>query len=230
MKPLIGITPGYRTGENEIFRYDLPVSYGSAVTRAGGLPVLVAGDADEWTDRLDGLLLPGGEDIAPERYGAVNQDSAGVCERRDEQEITLARAFWQTGKPIFGICRGIQLVNVALGGTLYQDIAREMSIDHPHSPNPCHNIIVLPGSLLSALLGNTRTINSTHHQAIRDTAPCLRPCAWSESGRIIEAVEATDGHPLLAVQWHPERMTCGSMDTLLGWFIAQCAKNRDSCR
>ena len=183
MKPIIGITPGYRKKADEAaFRYDLPVTYAGAISRAGGLPVMLAGapgDAGEWARALDGLLLPGGGDIAPALYGAANLYSNNISEQRDAVEIAAARAVWEARKPVLGICRGIQVLCVALGGTLVQDIGRELALSHPYLPTPCHGITIRPGSILSSIVGVPGVVNSTHHQALRDIPASLVPVAWS---------------------------------------------------
>lgn len=229
MKPLIGIIPGSRTSP-EGLRLDLPVMYGDAVARAGGLPVLLAGGPDgagAWADRLDGLLLAGGGDVAPARYGQEDRGCRGVSERRDELEIALTLAFWAAGKPILGICRGIQVLCVALGGALVQDIGRELRLVHPNSYRPCHDVAIRRECFLGPLLGASHAVNSTHHQALRDIPPPLVPCAWSEEGRIAEAVEAADGRPVWGVQWHPERMTSDpAMDALFAAYIGRCLPDR----
>jgi putative glutamine amidotransferase len=225
MKPLIGIIPGSHISP-EGRRLDLPVMYGDAVARAGGLPVLLAGGpdgADAWPQRLDGLLLAGGGDVSPTLYGQDNRGSQGVDERRDQIEIALTLAFWEARKPILGICRGIQVLCVALGGALIQDIGQELRLVHPYSYQPCHDVEIRRECFLRPILGASHAVNSTHHQALRDIPPSLIPCAWAEAGRITEAVEAADGRPVWGVQWHPERLTGDpAMGALFTAFIERC--------
>jgi putative glutamine amidotransferase len=164
-------------------------------------------------DSLDGILLSGGGDIEPQLYGAEPTTALrSVDPRRDQVEILLARWAAETGKPFLGICRGLQVVNVALGGNLVQDIASEIVGALPHDqPDPppaevVHRLAVARHSVLFSLVAcGTLGTNSFHHQAVRRLAPGLAVRAVAEDG-VVEAVELT-GHPFgLAVQWHPERM------------------------
>jgi len=199
-----------RTGVNE--------AYVKAVVAAGGVPLVlsplmgpaVAGRA---LDGVDGLVLTGGEDMDPAWYGAEPSPRLSPPSReRDLFELALFAIARQRELPILGICRGIQVINVALGGTLYQDLPTERpdGIDHrPDGPRDhrSHRVRVQSGSRAAAALGETAvTVNSSHHQAIKDLAPGLVAVGWSDDG-VIEAVETPAGDPwLLAVQWHPEEM------------------------
>lgn len=214
--PLIGITTHSPTApdwaELGLLR-DLIVQ---SVEAAGGLPVIIplglgAATLPAVLTRLDGVLLAGGGDIDPARYGAEPHPLVvGVDPVRDAAEITLARWAVAESTPLFGICRGAQVLNVALGGTLYRDIA-----EHPHAqlhtyyPNlPLdlrpHPVKVAEASRLAQAIGQLLVdVNSLHHQAVRDVAPALRAVAHAPDG-LVEAIEVPD-HPFaLAVQWHPE--------------------------
>ncbi len=150
---------------------------------------------------FDGLLLLGGGDIDPALFGErVVNDTVKADVARDRLEIALIQQFAAAGKPIFGICRGIQILNVALGGTLVQDLPAQRGIDH--SNGRLHDVSTLTGSRTNALWGPRFTVNSYHHQAVGRLAPGLMATAVSEDG-VIEAVEHKQ-LPLLAVQWHPE--------------------------
>ena len=158
-----------------------------------------------------GLVLTGGEDVAPDRYGATPHPRLGdVDPVRDAAELALIAAARSRRLPILAMCRGIQILNVALGGTLYQDLDSERPSLVPHSDETTqHAVRVAAGSLLERTLGmRSATVNSRHHQAIRDLAPCLKAVAWADDG-VIEAAEPADANAawMVAVQWHPEDLT-----------------------
>ncbi len=159
--------------------------------------------AGEYAQALDGLVLQGGADISPLAYGEapLNPEWAGDPVR-DRYEISLVKAFTAARKPILGICRGAQLINVALGGSLHQDIPAHRSDGYDQH---AHEVSLEPGSGLARLYGETgpRRVVSIHHQAIKDLAPGLRVEARADDG-VIEAVRGTGGSYVCAVQWHPE--------------------------
>jgi putative glutamine amidotransferase len=166
-------------------------------------------------DALDAVLLPGGVDVDPAHYGERRQEWLGeVDEGLDELELPLVRAAVERRLPLFGICRGQQVVNVALGGTLYQDLAGGGATDFPHATpqergrdHLAHAIEVTPGSHLRAVLGGDRLdVNSFHHQAVRRVAPGLRVTAVSPGDGVVEGLESPDGL-VLTVQCHPEELT-----------------------
>jgi putative glutamine amidotransferase len=196
--------------------------YSRVVAAAGGLPVMIPLLEDEDTlralyDRMDGVLIPGGVDMDPSNYGETPLPSCGrIDPARDRVELQFARWAIAEGKPLFGLCRGLQIVNVALGGTLYQDIAAQRSdaIKHDYFPTAgysrdhlAHSVTVASGSRLDALVGTAPLrVNSMHHQAVKDLAPSLAPTAVAPDG-LIEALESTDHQFVLGVQWHPESLT-----------------------
>jgi putative glutamine amidotransferase len=208
-RPLIGITT---YGRDENNRFTLRAEYVEAIRRAGGLPVLMPPGEPQWEElfmHLDGLLLAGGGDIDPALYGGVSHQAIyKVDPERDQVELALARNAVAAKLPTLGICRGSQVINVALGGTLIEHLPDEVGDVVPHRLVPGeyarHPVTVTPSSHLSTILGQTETVAaSSHHQAIRSKAPSLRIVAQAADG-VIEAVEMT-GHPwLIAVQWHPE--------------------------
>ena len=214
---LILITPGLkRNGDMEY--YELNRDYAAAVTRAGGLPVIgpyvkTEEEAERWAAAADGLLLSGGGDVDPSVYGEENRYSAGIDTQRDLSETLLLRAFMKLKKPVLGICRGVQMINAALGGALYQDIAAEVpgALTHPRGDIPrdgAHKDTVREGTLLRRVFGQGEiSVNSRHHQAVKNAAPGMTVCCLSEDG-IIEGTEKdTDDYPfLLGIQWHPESM------------------------
>lgn len=216
--PLIGVTSSYhprqdgKTAANVVGE-----AYLQAVLNAGGAPVILPeGLAEEalsgLLSRLDGLLLTGGGDIDPARYsGEPHTRVYGIDHGRDETEIRLVRLAAETGKPFLGICRGIQAINVALGGSLYTHIADQLpgAVKHDHYPDTprdflAHRVSITPGSRLAAILGGVDVaVNSLHHQGTQRVAPGLNAVALSPDG-LVEAVELA-GHPFgLGVQWHPE--------------------------
>lgn len=186
--------------------------YFDAVEAAGGvvLPVPLTSDEERVRalyDRCDAVCLPGGPDVAPERYGEQPRDGFGVesVPELDGVELCLARWAMDDGLPILAICRGVQLLNVSLGGDLWQDIARQVdgALEHDEL---MHSVDVPPGSRLSALVGErTVEVNSRHHQAIREVAASLTVTARAPDG-IVEAVEHTDHPFVVGVQCHPEEL------------------------
>lgn len=207
MKPLIGITmcPDTKNG-NRLGR--LYSFYMEAVRAAGFAPVALFDGEDEaamLAQRLDGLLLSGGDDIDPGYYGEKNLYSKSIDAPRDGMEAACIAEFCAAGKPVLGICRGIQAMAAVLGGTLWQDIGAQTGIDHPFDVR--HDILVRQGTFLAPALPERVEVNSTHHQAVRALPPRFMVSAVAPDG-IIEAMEATDGRRLYAVQFHPERLFC----------------------
>ena len=194
-------------------RVALNTAYVYALMRAGLVPLLVPPILDPKAacaalDGVHGLVLTGGEDVDPGCYGATPHHKLGETDRaRDAVELALIAGAERRRLPILAICRGIQILNVALGGTLYQDLASERPgpVDHADTRSR-HGLRIESGTLLHRTLATGEaSVNSRHHQAIREIAPALRATAWAEDG-VIEGVERKDsGGPLvLAAQWHPE--------------------------
>lgn len=223
MRPIIGITCDF---DWERGIYQLKPGYVEGVYRSGGVPLLIpplpcsrAWDAisdpvDELIGRIHGLLLSGGQDVHSSYFGEQPHAAIGqVNPLRDEMELSLCRHAVQAGLPVFGICRGAQLLNIALGGDIYQDLhsqAGEKGLICHDQPAPkwfgFHDVTIIEGSRLHQILGTSKLpTNSFHHQAIRRPAPKLKSVAATADG-VIEAVES-DSHPfLIGVQWHPECM------------------------
>ena len=208
-RPVIGITT-YGRDDNK--RFTLPAVYVDAVRRAGGLPVLIPPGETELAELLpllDGVILSGGGDIEPIRYAGTAHETIYMLDpERDRSEIDLARTLVHQDLPVLGICRGSQVINVALGGTLIEHLPDEVGEEILHRAPPrlpvAHEVTVIPGSQLAAILGKTQLKpTSWHHQAIRQPAPGLRVVASAPDGTI-EAVEMPDHPWLIAVQWHPE--------------------------
>jgi putative glutamine amidotransferase len=198
----------------------LAYSYIAVLTEAGGAPVLIPSGLTEDARqslliRLDGILLTGGGDIASEHfYGESHPLVDGVDPDRDEVEFALLRAAAESGKPFLGICRGFQVANVALGGTLYTNIQDQFpgALKHDYDSGTqrqflAHEVDVEKTSHLAGILGENRLrVNSLHHQGLKSLAPELRQAAYAPDG-LVEAVELP-GHPFgMAVQWHPEWLT-----------------------
>jgi putative glutamine amidotransferase len=197
--------------------------YVIALTQAGAIPYLIP-LVDEPTlrgvyEQLDAVFLPGGADIDPASYGL---DPSPLCDKtdpaRDRVELSLATWAIEEGKPVLGVCRGMQLINVATGGTLYQDLAQQMrgAIKHDYFPFNgrtfardflAHEVRVAAGSRLAALMGDGQLrVNSMHHQGVRDLGTGLTATAVAPDG-LIEALEGDGDAYLMAVQWHPEALT-----------------------
>jgi putative glutamine amidotransferase len=217
MRPLIGIPcRSIRDGDHNL-RFGMLATYTRAVDLAGGAPVLIPLQLSEETcrsilARLDGLLLAGGADVDPKEFGQEVLPACGEIDAaRDSVELSLTRWALAASQPVFGICRGIQVMNVAAGGSLYQDIASQLKTDLKHDYHApeaqvlAHTVEIAPASRVARSMGTTRVqVNSLHHQALKDIAPGLRVVARAPDG-IVEAVEGADGRGfVVGVQFHPE--------------------------
>lgn len=208
-EPLIGITTYARDEANRLY---LPADYVDAVRRAGGIPFLIppgAAPVNRVLGRVDGLVLAGGGDIDPARYGGRHHPTVYMVDaERDSMELAMVTWAVEHNLPMLAICRGAQVVNVALGGTLHvhlPDVVGEKVLHRapPREPTP-HEVAIDERSRLSAILGHKGgSAMSLHHQAIDKVAPPLRAVAWAADG-LIEAVELPEHRWLVAVQWHPE--------------------------
>lgn len=212
VKPIIGVVPLVDIQRES---YWMLPGYMDGIIDGGGVPVMLPltddrGLLERVMDICSGFVFTGGQDVCPEVYGQADTGLTGeTCPERDAMERQLLRMALERGKPVLGICRGIQFINAALGGTLWQDIPSQCGtqVEHHQSPpysSPSHIVRLLPGTPISELLGEgTIQVNSCHHQAVRILAPGLRPMAIAEDG-IVEALWMPE-HPFLwAVQWHPE--------------------------
>jgi putative glutamine amidotransferase len=240
VRPVIAI-PTYRLAVGRVSGwvaggYALPEGYVAAVRRAGGRPLLVpGGDADAAEETLagvDGLLLAGGGDLVPARYGGLEHPSQyGLDPERDDTEVALLAAALAIGMPVFAICRGLQLVDVAFGGTLDQHLPDRFGTTHGDPVgglSATHDIRVSPGSRLADAVGGAERlerVTSHHHQGVAEVGDGLVAVGWSDDG-LVEAVEPDgDGPWLVAVQWHPEA-TAGHEQTQQALFDAFVAEAR----
>ena len=212
MKPIVGLMPLWDDRKDSIWM--LP-GYMDGISQAGGIPVILPFSSDEQElgqliDMCDGFLFTGGQDVSPKIYGEEPLEGlVDVCEKRDEMETAVLKAAIDLDKPVLGICRGIQFINAALGGTLYQDIPTQhpTQIDHHQTPPydvSVHEVEIVKGSPLYKCLNTERlSVNSYHHQAVKDVAPGLKIMAAAEDG-LVEGLYMPEHRFLWAVQWHPE--------------------------
>lgn len=193
--------------------------YYEAVAAAGGAPLLIPLLDDEDALRAvyeacSGILIPGGVDMDPATYGEAPHEKLGrIDPARDRVELQLTRWAVEDKKPLLGLCRGLQVINVAAGGSLYQDLDAQLdgAIKHDYFPtygferdHLSHDVAVVPSSRLRGLVDLEQLpVNSMHHQGVKELGTGLRACAIASDG-LIEAVESTDGHWMVGVQWHPE--------------------------
>jgi putative glutamine amidotransferase len=207
-RPSIGITTRQRNSEG---RFELSATYVEAVRRAGGYPVLLPpgeSNPEECFEFLDGIVMTGGPDVDPKLYGGKDHPQLyGIDAERDASEIALAKAIIEQDKPALCICRGMQVLNVALGGTLVEHIPDEFGSDVSHRGDDKyehHDVMIEPRSRLAQIVGAPRiSTPSWHHQAVRTPAKGFVVVAKSSDG-VIEAIEHPGHTSLIAVQWHPE--------------------------
>ena len=218
-KPIIGITSSHEkeNGLRNYHRTTVSIDYSKGVIAGGGIPIIIPTTNNieiikEQLKLIDGLILSGGPDINPSYYGEDFKDKIGVISpERDENEMKILGEFIKTKKPILGICRGHQLLNIYFGGTLYQDLSyyKDETLKHRQDIYPeleVHTVNIEKGSLLEELYGATVKTNSFHHQAIRKLGEGFKIAGKSNDG-IIEAIEKMDHKFCLGIQWHPEMMT-----------------------
>lgn len=210
MRPVIGITAGY---EENTSRHFLTDYYIKAIENLGGNPLILPTVNSELVEYYyalaDGFIFSGGGDVDPVFFGEAPVKGLGrITPERDEFELSLARIALKGKKPVLGICRGIQILNIAAGGDVYQDISEITPLEHNQKAPlwyPFHYIEVSPESILHSLLGQTKAkVNSFHHQVVRRVGEGLKKVAWTSDG-LIEAIESKDpSRTIIGVQWHPE--------------------------
>lgn len=240
-RPNIGVTPDYHDRPGQAPIYELKAPYTDAVLRAGGLPLILpyADDpscVDQYLDRISGLLVTGGAfDIPPSAYGESPREGLGVLKQtRTVFETALMQGALRRNMPVLGVCGGMQLLNIVLGGALVQDIRREVenARDHeqPHDRSqPFHPVDVKEGTLLAEILGSGQVmVNSTHHQAVKRTGERVVVSAVAPDG-VVEAIEAPVQSFAIGVQWHPE-MLINTIPAHLGIYKAFVHKARESRR
>jgi putative glutamine amidotransferase len=238
-RPVIGICTALERAQWSVWDQQAmltPRNYVDAVQRAGGLAVLLPPDAlaarepDEVLDLLDGLILAGGADIDPSFYGAEpHERTGGTVPERDVFELGLARRALERDLPLLGICRGMQLMNIATGGTLEQHLPESHGHeDHRRSlgsfDDSDHDVRLEPGSLAARVAGEEiHGTKSHHHQGIRDLGAGLRVTGWAQRDELPEAIEAPDKRFALGVQWHPE---ADELSPVIEAFVAEAAAAR----
>ena len=218
-RPLIGITSSQETSRSLIDYDTLSAAYSHAISEAGGSPLLIPTDfpldaLEDLLSRLDGLLLSGGGDIEPSRFkGKHHPRVSAVSVQRDEIEIRLTQLAVEKERPLLGICRGMQVMNVALGGTLYTNVPTQFpsKLDHNTPLDQgrdflAHEVTIEAGSRLASIIEKPQIkTNSFHHQAAREIAPSLIITAHASDG-LVEAIEYPKHRFFIGVQWHPECM------------------------
>jgi putative glutamine amidotransferase len=209
--------------------------YAEWILRSGGMYRLMV-PRENWLDAVSGLLLTGGEDVDPALYGEVNRCSR-VNPERDTFELELLEVALGRDLPVLAVCRGMQLLTVALGGSLYQDLS-ELSPGPSGGASACHRgpehtdtthpVDIEPQSFLGRCVDQqTLLVNSHHHQGVRDLPADLRVCGRSRDG-LIEAVEHRSRRWVLGLQWHPECWPCRSSDAIMKLFLAECESYHSS--
>lgn len=234
MKPVIGLVPLY---DEKLNSYWMLPEYMQAIEEAGGLAVMLPltnqkDVLEQLAQKIDGLLLTGGHDIEPSFYQQARLEQCQVtCPLRDEMEKILLDIFYQADRPVLGICRGLQFLNVYLGGTLYQDLPTQINSPLKHSMQPpfdavAHEVDLVSDTPLADLLQvKILGVNSRHHQAIDQLAPDLKAMAYSKDG-LVEAIYAPDKRYIFALQWHPEHMKASlSSQLIFKQFIQQAKSN-----
>ena len=229
-RPLIGITSVYKPGKKNVSSETaVSFAYVRAVAENGGAPLVLPTIADEqiirrYVELLDGLVLIGGDDIPPSAYGETpHKKVKPLPPQRYEFERKLIARWLESGKPVLGVCLGMQFANVVSGGSLIQDVPSQVGKTVSH--RGYHSVRIEPGSVLASLLGSQEaSVFSSHHQAVSQVGKGLCVVAHSADG-VIEALERTDGRFGLFVQWHPEAMTdIAHRNAIYGALVQAAAK------
>ncbi len=244
MKPIIGITCGMSYHAKELNFINLPHqfhqlsdTYVRAVERAGGIPLIIPAYSDpelalDMIQQVDGILFSGGGDVDPLILNSRALSTVSPIQpRRDSMELKLAKyAIEQMNVPVMGVCRGIQVVNIAMGGTVYIDLEAEGKLEHRMSMYPyymaSHKVELCEGTRLANIMGTTHIeTNSYHHQAVKELADCFSVAALSVPDGVIEAAEKPGDRFVVLVQWHPEAMeNHKEHQAIFRSFISEAAK------
>lgn len=231
MKPIIGITCDIEERDGKTYLY-IDARYGKLIEECGGIPLLLhpTEGIKEIISKIDGLLLSGGEDIHPKYYGEEPKYPMELSpDIRTDFEIALVKEAIDRRIPILGICHGMQLLNVALGGTLYQDLKGQKFVAQEHMlGDGRHHVFITRGARFFKIIGRTAVnATSTHHQAIKNIAKGLRACARTNDS-IIEAFEMPEYPFLMGVQWHPEKEPDEDSRRLFNSFILKASVGHES--
>lgn len=233
-KPIIGITSSHDAKSTTL---SLRINYCNAIREAGGIPIVLPlelseEEAEQLSYTLDGVLFSGGPDVHPFLFGEETLEACGEASiLRDNLELSFFHRVYRRRKPILGICRGVQMINIALGGNIYQDIGSQFNSENrlAHQQpfqyqSPSHKVFVTENSHLAQITDSSVIeVNSIHHQAVKNPAPGLQICGRSSDG-LIEALEMPDYPFLMGVQWHPEFLYegCNHASKLFLAFIEAC--------
>ncbi|MCP2033874.1 putative glutamine amidotransferase [Planomicrobium sp. HSC-17F08] len=239
MKPIIGVTSSKELGKA---KYHIQQADTEAILQAGGLPIMLPhllqdSDIEQIAERIDGLFAAGGYDVDPTLFGEEPHPNLGtIIPSRDAFELALIQKVLELGKPILGVCRGAQILNVAVGGDMYQDISSQMEgalLQHQQqSPveHGSHFVHVAEGSLLHRLTGTEKLrVNSRHHQANRNVPEPFLISGTASDG-VVEAIESKEHHFVLGLQWHPENMAIAADEAsknIFKGFIEACTEEGD---
>lgn len=211
-RPLIGITayevPASFSHWRDMPTMMVPAGYAHAVIAAGGLPVVIppSGGTSDLLDRVDGLVFSGGSDIDPALYGQAPEPETGpVVRHRDDSELELLRAALERDVPVLGVCRGMQLLNIAVGGTLVQHLPERPGVVHKGPPGTftTHDVAAAPGSRLHGMVGGAVAVHSCHHQGVDRLGEDLVVTAHAPDG-VVEGIETEGERFAVGVLWHPE--------------------------
>ena len=236
-KPLIGISSDILEGKNTSYSYrvyGVKDMYVDSINASGGVSFVLPVTSDDdiiraYVNHVDGVVLTGGKDINPLRWGEEPREEIGEFNNlRDSFDLKLVKYAIEYKKPILGICRGLQVINVFLGGTLYQDVSysKGQYIKHTQKGDThvgTHHIRIEENSILHSVLGNEYIVNSLHHLSVKDLGKNLKVTAMSNDG-IVEAIESTKDDYILALQFHPEAMSASDegIKRLLDQFVSDC--------
>lgn len=237
MAPIIGITCSMEYDDEKrkyptAYAFDyLKRNYYEAIEKSGGIPIALLNstrtdNVEYILELVDGLLISGGNDVDPLFYGEKREaENLEITPERDHFEIALVKAAMKRVIPILGICRGMQLLNVVFGGSLYQDFTFDSkSLNHTLEGSNVykkqHPVIIEEESRLFQIIHKKKImVNTSHHQTVKRLGSGLIAVAWSEADKVIEAIETDDGHYLLGIQWHPEFMRDDSSKSLFDSFV-----------